>query len=333
MEQPKVSIIVPIYGVEPYLRRCLDSILGQTYPNLQIILVDDGSPDNCGLICDEYARMDPRVQVVHQPNKGVAAARNAGLAMADGEWIGWVDADDWIDPDMFAFLLEGALRTKSDVCICGRYEQLRHKTAYFGASEPISLDRKAAVAALLEERYIDSALYDKLWKRALFDGIVFPQGHTYEDLATVYRLFERSERTQCLPGPKYHYFRRKGSITGNSGLENRMEHYLAAQRRQEAMAEKWPELAPLLEQRCITAAIGLWVACAHVSKAQRQPYAARLSDIAQFCKSLTSAALTDTSCGLAGRLIIRLLPYDRSWAYWLAGCIGWLYQHKHGRML
>ena len=100
--EPKISVIVPVYKVEPYLRKCLDSIINQTYRNLQIILVDDGSPDNCGAICDEYASKDSRIEVIHEENGGVSAARNAGLKLAAGDYIGWVDSDDWIEPDMYA---------------------------------------------------------------------------------------------------------------------------------------------------------------------------------------------------------------------------------------
>ena len=104
MPEAKISVIVPVYKVEPYLRKCLDSIVGQTHRNLEIILVDDGSPDNCGAICDEYAARDERIKVIHKENGGVASARNAGLAVASGDYIGWVDSDDWIETDMMSQL-------------------------------------------------------------------------------------------------------------------------------------------------------------------------------------------------------------------------------------
>ena len=101
---PFISIIIPVYRVEKYLRACVDSVLAQTYKNLEIILVDDGSPDNCGQICEEYAAKDGRVRVIHQTNQGVAAARNSGLEIATGEYIGFVDSDDYIDSDMYEYL-------------------------------------------------------------------------------------------------------------------------------------------------------------------------------------------------------------------------------------
>ena len=104
----KISVIVPVYNVENYLRRCVDSIINQTYKNLEIILVDDGSPDNCPVICDEYAQKDSRIKVIHKENGGLSSARNCGMDMATGEYIGFVDGDDWIESDMYKFLIENA---------------------------------------------------------------------------------------------------------------------------------------------------------------------------------------------------------------------------------
>ena len=162
MSSSKISIIVPIYKVESYLRQCLDSILHQTYQNLEIILVDDGSPDGCGAICEEYAQKDSRIHVIHQTNGGVSAARNTGLEAATGQWIGWVDPDDWIDANMFELLItEGEQQEKPmDVVICGGYEEYRHRQVPFGWPCRQQLDRREALLGLLEDRYMHNALYD-----------------------------------------------------------------------------------------------------------------------------------------------------------------------------
>lgn len=333
MEQPTISIIVPVYRVEAYLEACLDSILGQTHRNLQIILVDDGSPDGCGAICDAYGAKDARIHVIHQPNGGVAAARNAGLSAATGEWIGWVDADDWIAPDMFSYLLENALSEQADVCSCGRYEELAGSTGFYGTTEPALLDQKGAIRALLESRVLDDALYDKLWKRELFQGIRFPEGKTYEDLATVYRLFCQAERILCLPEPKYHYRRRPGSIMADTSLPNRMNHYDFARQRYADLVGRWPEFQALLQERCLTAAVGIWCGFYHNPKNLRRQYAAQIHDIARYAKPRVRQVLKHTSSGLAGRLVLRLLPYDQGWAFGLSYLVGWLYQRKHGRTL
>lgn len=333
MTKPIVSVIVPIYNTKEYLISCLDSILSQTYPALQVILVDDGSTDGSGGICDEYAQKDPRVQVIHQKNRGVSAARNAGLEAATGDWIGWVDSDDWIEADMVSVLLEKAISVQADICVCGRFEELPSRTLRFGWSREQLLDGKAAMKALLQERYMDNALYDKLWRRELFQHIRFPEGATYEDLAVVWRLFERAKRVHCLPQPKYHYRHRAWSIVADTSLDNRLNHYKAARRRLENMGERWPEFQELLEQRCITAALGIWCGYNQNPRPVRKKYATTLREIAEFSKPRIKKAKKDSPCGLAGGLVMGLLPYDRWWAFALAGLIGRLYQWKHGRML
>ena len=116
---PELSIIVPVYKVEKYLPKCIDSILAQTFTDFELILIDDGSPDRCGEICDEYAIKDERIVVIHQVNRGVSAARNAGLDAAKGEYIGFVDSDDWIKPEMYEIMVRTAIDKKADVVICG----------------------------------------------------------------------------------------------------------------------------------------------------------------------------------------------------------------------
>ena len=145
MKEPKISVIVPVYKVEPYLRKCLDSIVNQTYRNLEIILVDDGSPDNCGAICDEYAAGDGRIRVIHQENGGVSSARNAGLSAVTGEWVGWVDSDDWIEPDMYEYLLKNALEQNADIAVCSHYEVHRETEVFCGWTGVQLLDTEAAL--------------------------------------------------------------------------------------------------------------------------------------------------------------------------------------------
>ena len=334
MQPPNISIIVPIYDVEPYLRTCLDSILRQTYRNLEIILVDDGSPDACGAICDEYALRDKRIRVIHQTNGGVSAARNVGLAAATGDWIGWVDPDDWIEADMFEFLLCQAQKEKDiDVVICGGYEEYKYRKVPFGCPCRQILDRKGALQGFLEDRYMHNALYDKLWRKKLYDGIRFPVGHTYEDLAVIYRLYGKADRFLCLPEQKYHYRQRQNGIMGDSSLPNRLDHCLAARQRYEDMVDTWPEWKGMLEGRCVTAAIGVWCGYYSNPREQRQAYLPQLREMARFAREKYHTVEQDTGRGLAGRLVTRLLPYASWWSFGLAWGIGQLYRWKHGRSL
>ena len=329
----RISVIVPIYNVEPYLKTCLDSLLFQTHPQLQIILVDDGSTDRCGEICLEYAAKDPRITLISQENRGVSAARNAGLDAATGQWIGWVDPDDWIEENMFQHLLENALREEADISICGRFQEYPHRTVPFGPVEHTLLGREEALLALLEEKELDNALYDKLYRRELFDGICFPEGRTYEDLAVLYRVFEKAGRICLSPKPLYHYRQRPTGIVGNTGLRNRMNHYLAARQRLEDMAPRYAAFEGLLRGRCVTAALGLWAAYYRNPPSVRRAYRSQLEEVSHFCAPMCRDASGMPGVGLAGRFVTKLIPYPTCWAFALAGLIGWLYERKNGRTL
>ena len=335
MTSSNISIIVPIYKVEVYLRQCLDSILNQTYGNLEIILVEDGSPDRCGAICDEYAQRDGRIRVIHQENGGVSAARNAGLEAATGQWIGWVDPDDWIDPDMFERLITAGEQEEEpvDVVICGGYEEYRYRQVPFGWPCRQLLDREEALQGLLEDRYMHNALYDKLWRRELYEGIRFPVGHTYEDLAVIYRLYEQADRFLCLPDRKYHYRQHPYGIMGDCSLKNRLDHCLAAGQRCQDMIRRWPQWSDLLEGRCVTAAIGVWCGYYCNPREERKKYLPQLREMARYAGDKAGTVRKDTSRGLAGQMVIRLLPHATWWSFGLAWGIGRLYRIRHGRSL
>lgn len=333
MDNPKISVIVPVYKVEPYLRKCLDSIVTQTYQNLEIILVDDGSPDNCGAICDEYAAKDGRIRVIHQENKGVSAARNAGLDAAAGDYIGWVDSDDWIEPDMFEYLLKNAQEQDADITVCGHYEVHKETELFCGWTEARLLDTEAALKLLLENDQMKNLLWDRLWRREILEGLIFPVGRTYEDIAVMHRLFLKAHRILCLPEAKYHYLQRQGSIVDNKQLENRINHYRAAKLRLDEMHQQWPQFRHLLEGQCVASAVGIWTSYYANPKEIRRKYQEELKEIAAFGKAHYREALEYMHLGLAGRMVLYLLPQAKWWAFGLAGLVAWGYEMKHGRAL
>ena len=150
---PKISIIVPVYKVEQYLYRCLDSIVAQTFTDWECLLIDDGSPDDSGAICDEYAEKDSRFRVIHQKNSGVSAARNAGLAVARGEWIGFVDSDDWIEPDFCKTLLVAIEQTGKDCATCGYLNEFVGETIYDPVSQKLlALSRNESIEKIYDRR-------------------------------------------------------------------------------------------------------------------------------------------------------------------------------------
>ena len=331
--EPKISVIVPVYKVEAYLRKCLDSIVNQTYRNLQIILVDDGSPDDCGKICDEYAAEDNRVEVVHQENGGLSAARNAGLALVTGDYIGFVDSDDWIEPDMYEYLLENALKYQADIAVCGRVERYVDKEVFRGFSEIEVLAREPALKYLLQNDLLQNYAWDKLYKRELFQDICFPSGKTFEDVAVMHKLFIKAERVVCLPEAKYNYLLRFNSILDNISLSNRINYYLASKERYDEMAADWPQFADLLSAQCALSAISLWGVYYANPVGERQFFKEQMNEIADFCRVHYRKALQYMNLGITGRAVLRLTPYAKWWSFRLAGLFSRLYKLKHGRRL
>lgn len=229
-ENPLVSIIVPIYKVETYLRRCVDSIIAQSYKNLDIILVDDGSPDACPQICDECARIDSRVKVVHKENGGLADARNAGLNVAAGDYIAFVDSDDLIHYSYIELLLKAIVSNQSDIAVTRFYKF---------STESVSMDPVAAVPnkrILLSDAIFSycslnsdqSATFisccNKLYKRKLFDSLRFPKGKLNEDAFVSYQVLASAKDGIILVDfPLYYYYLRNDSIVGASFSERNLD--------------------------------------------------------------------------------------------------------------
>lgn len=219
----KISIIVPIYNIEKYLSRCLDSILAQTYKNLEVILVDDGSVDNSGMIADEYARNDQRIIVIHQVNKGVSAARNAGLDLATGDYIGFVDGDDYIESDMYEILMRIIDEQQVDIAHCG-YQMVYPSRIdyYYNTREKQKMNREEGVFELLKGRKIEPGLWNKLYKAELFKEIRLPIGIAEtEDLLCNFELFCLAESSFFYDVSKYHYMLRSGSATSETLSEKK----------------------------------------------------------------------------------------------------------------
>lgn len=219
--EPLISVIVPIYKVEPYLKKCVDSILTQTYKNLEIILVDDGSPDNCGAICDEYAAKDSRIRVIHKPNGGLSDARNAGMKIMTGQYVAFVDSDDWIEPNMYSSLLGLITRFEADMAFGGVADDLEtdgNVTTVRTSDYSATLFAEDKISAMRRYFHGSWAAWDKLYKAELFEGIVYPVGEINEDEAIVLHLLNRCERVCYTNEIFYHYMRRIGSnsITSTS---------------------------------------------------------------------------------------------------------------------
>ncbi|MBO7253342.1 MAG: glycosyltransferase family 2 protein [Oscillospiraceae bacterium] len=212
--RPLISVIVPVYKVEEYLGRCVDSLLSQTYDNLQIILVDDGSPDNCGRICDSYAEKDSRIQVIHKSNGGLSSARNAGLEIATGEYIAFLDSDDWIEPEAYETMLALAQKYGVKLVCAGRYDVYgdNRKVGLCPKKEEVISGEELAARIFLWDN-IDSSAWDKLYHKSLFRQIRYPLGKICEDVPVTYKIALDAGQVAMCPKPFVNYYHRPGSIT------------------------------------------------------------------------------------------------------------------------
>jgi glycosyltransferase involved in cell wall biosynthesis len=217
-----ISVIVPIYQVEQYLPKCVDSIRNQTYSNLEIILVDDGSPDHCPELCDEYARKDSRIRVIHKPNGGLSDARNAGIEVAKGNYICFVDSDDYVADNMLDRLYLALKEQKAEMSLCGRacVDENNTPVADMENCMPLKnevLSGREAIKKLAERGagYYTVA-WCKLYRADLFQTIRFPVGKIHEDEFVAHLVFEKCKRVSCIAEKLYFYVQRKDSIMGNA---------------------------------------------------------------------------------------------------------------------
>lgn len=253
MLEQLISVIVPVYNVEQYLEACVKSIREQSYKNLEIILVDDGSTDYSGGLCDRLALLDQRIRVIHKKNEGLASARNAGIDIASGQYLGFVDSDDWIEINMYRDLMVGINRNRCPIACCGRvlcYGEKYRKKVY-------TLDKlqvwesKEIIARLLTWDYIDSSACDKLFEKKLFDDIRFPEGRLHEDLFVMHKILDRAKKVVHIGMEKYYYRQRVGGLTRNAYSHKKMDLLDVVEEVDHDIMKKYPELKEQLYSFCL----------------------------------------------------------------------------------
>lgn len=222
----KISIIVPAYNIETYLARTLDSVLAQTYRNIEVIVVNDGSKDGTGAVLDHYAAQDHRVKAIHKENGGVTSARLRGVAEATGEWIGFVDGDDLVEPDMYERLLENALKYDADISHCGYRMVFPSRVDYYhNTGKLVEQDHDAGLRDLICGSFVEPALWNKLYRRALFTGITEKMDFSIkinEDVLMNYWLFKASRKSVYEDFCPYHYILRPGSAATSKLNEHKL---------------------------------------------------------------------------------------------------------------
>jgi glycosyltransferase involved in cell wall biosynthesis len=221
-----ISIIIPIYNVEKYIRRCIDSVLRQTYKNLEIILIDDGSPDRCGKICDNYQLKDSRIHVIHQQNKGVSVARNAGLKRATGDYIFFLDPDDYIEDNAIESVYKLAINNNADIVMIGHYRVEYNGFIHCDSEKWPSLTETKDIQKAILRNIIPNFVWGKLYKAFIWQGLSFPADLVFEDLYVIPHAFYRANKIVLSNKPLYYYSHENlDSIMSGSGRKYIKLHY------------------------------------------------------------------------------------------------------------
>lgn len=251
---PLITVVVPVYKVEQYLDECVNSILKQTYSNLEIFLVDDGSPDRCGEMCDEYAKKDSRISVIHQENKGLSGARNSAINVANGEYITFIDSDDWISSNMIECLYENLVKNGAEMC-CTSPESFYEDGTCVAAkhkSETLIYTKEQALDCFLFNDYLTPCVCGKLYVKALWSNVRCPEGMLFEDQFTTYKLIDQCNRVVYCTRPMYHYRKRIGSIGHSNFKEKTYDLYKAIHEEYEYINSKYGDKTPNIAVAKIT---------------------------------------------------------------------------------
>ena len=244
-----ISVIMPVYKVEKYLPESIESVLGQDHAALELILIDDGSPDRCGEICDAYAAKDSRVRVIHQKNSGAAAAKNAGLRMATGTYLSFVDSDDYLAPNVYGHMLQVLRQNDADAA------QFSFQDVYLDRSEPQILQpcvmNEREYLARFTKDWTCALLWNKLYKRSLFEGVFFEEGHKIDDEYFTYRGFLEPCRIVFDDTVVYNYRKRASSVMSSpeAGEQRILDSIDSIAKRRDNVIRRWPELSKVFDEK------------------------------------------------------------------------------------
>ena len=241
-----ISIIVPVYKVEEYLNRCIQSILNQTYKKFELILVDDGSPDHCPELCDEWAKRDKRIKVIHKENGGLSDARNAGIEIAVGEFVAFVDSDDWISVSYLELLMRAMQENDCEIVECETVRTTGKNTmtdiVVTDIGKAVVFQPEEALELLIQDDCFHQYVWNKLYKRSVIQDILFEKGKTNEDEFWTYQIFGNAKRICKIDVPLYFYFQRSTSIMGTRYSLKRLDALEAKMQRQKYIEEIYPGL-------------------------------------------------------------------------------------------
>lgn len=307
----QISVVIPVYNVEKYLEKCLDSVVRQTYKDLEIILVDDGSTDRSGAICDKYANSDNRIIVIHQSNGGLSDARNKGINIATGRYIGFIDSDDYVSDDYFEVLHKLITSGPYQISICNPlyvYESDDEILPNKKIGKCMCMTSEDALATMLYQNYYDTSAWGKLYERRLFDDVKYPEGRLYEDLGTTYKLILKSENVIFIDKELYFYLQRDNSISAMKYNHRKDDYLFFAEEIFQEVQEKNLGIKNAAGSRCISVACNLLLQMYGVDKELLKSKRSKMYDIiVKYRKGL----ITDNKVRRKNKLIIFLsyLPF------------------------
>ena len=254
-----VSVIIPVYNVQEYLARCIDSVLCQSHKELEIILVDDGSTDHSGAMCDDYASRDSRIKVIHKNNGGLSDARNAGLDVMTGNYVTFIDADDYVHPYFVELLLRGLHESGSQIAVC-RWQELNdgeeHKSVDTQYLDTVTYTRDEAINSIFYQQDLNHSACSRIFKAEIFKDLRFPVGVLYEDLAIIYPVLSKVEKVALIQPAMYYYMHRAGSII--TTMTPQRTHVLDHLEALEAQLEdEAPQYLPAVRSRHMSACFNM----------------------------------------------------------------------------
>lgn len=255
----KTSVIIPVYNVEEYLNQCVDSVLRQTYNNIEVILVDDGSTDQSGKICDDYAKIDSRVSVIHKPNGGLSDARNVGTQHACGEYIFYLDSDDWIEDETLEILRQLLNSNHADIAIANYfYAYDDHSDSAAFLEQDIIMDKMSAMKSLLENKTVKNFAWGKLYRRQLLTCLSFPVEKLFEDTYWTHLVFDRADCVVLSRKEMIHYRQRSGSISYQFDIR-RVNLIEGNMERRIFVKQNYPELLACVDENLLKLILGVYV--------------------------------------------------------------------------
>lgn len=281
-----ITVVVPVYNVgEKLIDRCVSSILAQTYADYEVILVDDGSTDDSGAVCDKWGQRDFRIKVIHQENKGLSGARNTGIKNGTGDYYSFVDSDDWIHPDMLKELMTSVRKYKSQLAICG--VSITNGDTFFdknGIEKECVFNRTDAIKLLAEDEVITSHAWNKLYSKSIVSEDMFPEGFVYEDIRMMHEVFDKCDLISVCPKCLYYYFQREDSITGEKRIKTLVNNVESLKVRKDYFKENYPELEDIIKVKIIETITIFLVK----NRLDKEDYELNTSTVTRYLKGLKS---------------------------------------------